>query len=96
MYVTGLGDSGQLGLGVKKAIAQDPTLIPFQYDDYAIVQVMAGVAHSSKLSRSFSRAENNISFVLLVLVSNCGKVFTFGLGSAGQLGHGGTKDILKV
>lgn len=31
-----------------------------------------------------------------MLVSNCGKVFTFGLGSAGQLGHGGTKDILKV
>ena len=31
-----------------------------------------------------------------VLISDCGKVFTFGLGSTGQLGHGGTKNITKV
>lgn len=60
MYVTGLGDSGQLGLGIKKAIAQDPTLIPFQYEDYAIVQITAGVAHSSKLSPSFSSVQKTI------------------------------------
>ena len=52
VFVTGLGDSGQLGLGTRKAIAQDPTLVPFQYDDYTIVQITAGIAHSSKTIQS--------------------------------------------
>ena len=34
--------------------------------------------------------------LLTVLVSECGKAFTFGLGSSGQLGHGGTKYLSKV
>lgn len=76
VYVAGLGDSGQLGLGTRKAIARDPTLIPFQYEDYSIVQIIAGIAHN-------------------ILISNCGKAFSFGLGSTGQLGHGGTKNIPK-
>ena len=33
---------------------------------------------------------------LLVLVSNCGKAYTFGLASVGQLGHGGTKKLYNV
>lgn len=48
MYVAGLGDSGQLGLGCRKAIAQDPTPVQFQYDDYSIIQITAGIAHNSK------------------------------------------------
>ena len=47
VYVTGLGDSGQLGLGCRKAIAQDATLISFPYEDYTIVQITAGIAHNS-------------------------------------------------
>lgn len=31
-----------------------------------------------------------------ILVSECGKAFTFGLGSSGQLGHGGTKYLSKA
>jgi len=46
--VTGLGDSGQLGMGTNRAIAQDPTLIPFEYEKYTIVQVTAGIAHNSE------------------------------------------------
>ena len=48
MYVTGLGDSGQLGLGMEKS-ALVFTLIPFQYEEYNIVSVTAGIAHNSKL-----------------------------------------------
>ena len=51
MYVAGLGDSGQLGLGTRKAVAQDPKLVPFQYEEYTIVQITAGIAHNSKLPR---------------------------------------------
>lgn len=47
VYVAGLGDSGQLGLGCRKAMSQDPTLVSFQYDDYTIVQIVAGIAHNS-------------------------------------------------
>lgn len=31
-----------------------------------------------------------------VLLSECGKAFTFGLASVGQLGHGGTKNLHQV
>ena len=48
MYVTGLGDCGQLGLGTRREMARDPTLIPFQYDDYSIAQIAVGIAHNSK------------------------------------------------
>ena len=47
MYVTGLGDSGQLGLGMEKS-ALIFTLIPFQYEEYNVVSVTAGIAHNSK------------------------------------------------
>jgi alpha-tubulin suppressor-like RCC1 family protein len=75
MYVTGLGDSGQLGLGMEKS-ALVFTLIPFQYEEYNIVSVTAGIAHN-------------------IILTDCGKVFTFGLGSLGQLGHGGTKNLFQ-
>ena len=50
MYVTGLGDSGQLGLGMERRqkAAMVFTLIPFQYEDYNIVSVTAAIAHNSK------------------------------------------------
>lgn len=50
LYVTGLGDSGQLGLGMERhqKIALVFTLIPFPYEDYNIVSVTAGIAHNSK------------------------------------------------
>lgn len=32
----------------------------------------------------------------LVLLTECGKTFTCGLGSVGQLGHGGTKNLSTV
>lgn len=32
----------------------------------------------------------------IVLLTDCGKAFTWGLGSAGQLGHGGTKNLSTV
>ena len=34
--------------------------------------------------------------VFAVFVSSCGKVFSFGLGSTGQLGHGGRESIPSV
>lgn len=51
MYVTGLGDSGQLGLGTERRQKSSLifTLIPFQYEDYNIVSVTAGIAHNSKI-----------------------------------------------
>lgn len=50
MYVTGLGDSGQLGLGTERSQKSSLilTLIPFQYEDYNIVSITAGIAHNSK------------------------------------------------
>lgn len=51
MYVTGLGDSGQLGLGTERRQKSSLifTLIPFQYEDYNIVSITAGIAHNSKI-----------------------------------------------
>ena len=51
MYVTGLGDSGQLGLGMERRqkAALVFTLIPFQYENYNIISISAGIAHNSKL-----------------------------------------------
>ncbi|XP_064403287.1 uncharacterized protein LOC135348856 isoform X2 [Halichondria panicea] len=74
VYVNGEGDCGQLGLGTRHGIAQDPTLLPFPYDEHSIVFVTTGIGHN-------------------ILLTHCGKAFTFGLASQGQLGHGGTKNI---
>ena len=70
VFVTGLGDSGQLGLGTRKAITQDPTLVPFQYDDHTIVQITAGIAHNSKTITVF--ANNN--FYDMCVCSFCVKL----------------------
>lgn len=53
MYVTGLGDSGQLGLGTERRQKSSLifTLIPFQYENYHIVSITAGIAHNSKMNR---------------------------------------------
>lgn len=48
VYVTGQGDSGQLGLGPRVAAAPVPTSILFPCDDYNIVYITAGIAHNSK------------------------------------------------
>ncbi len=48
MYVNGEGDCGQLGLGTRHGIAQDPTLLPFPYDEHSIVFVTTGIGHNSK------------------------------------------------
>lgn len=52
MYVAGLGDSGQLGLGTERRQKSSLifTLIPFQYENYNIVSVTAGIAHNSKMN----------------------------------------------
>ena len=63
MFVSGLGDSGQLGLGTRKAIAQDPILVPFQYEDYTIVQITAGIAHNSEYIQIMTRFLASLSFV---------------------------------
>lgn len=47
MFVTGQGDSGQLGLGPGVAAAPVPTLIPFPWNDFNIIQITAGIAHNS-------------------------------------------------
>lgn len=64
MYVTGLGDSGQLGLGTERRqkSALVFTLIPFQYDDYNVVSITAGIAHNSRL-------KPNSQIVKYILVS---------------------------
>ena len=61
MYVAGLGDSGQLGLGMERRqkAAQVFTLIPFQYQDYNVVNITAGVAHNSRSNSS--RCQQQIS-----------------------------------
>jgi len=46
--VNGEGDCGQLGLGVGRAIAQEPTLVPFPYDEYSIAYITAGIGHNSE------------------------------------------------
>jgi alpha-tubulin suppressor-like RCC1 family protein len=56
VYVAGLGDAGQLGLGCRKAIAQHPALVNFQYADYTIVQITAGIAHNSKRQQCMCKA----------------------------------------
>ncbi len=38
----------------------------------------------------------HLLFMFTVLLTECGKTFTCGLGSAGQLGHGGTKNLSSV
>ncbi len=49
-----------------------------------------------KNSLSYSKHAGILTLSLLaVLVTDCGRVFTFGLGSTGQLGHGGTKNIFQ-
>ena len=47
VYVVGLGDSGQLGLGPRTMAAPVPTCIPFPYEEYNIVHIAAGIAHNS-------------------------------------------------
>lgn len=37
-----------------------------------------------------------ILFFIKVLLTECGRAFTCGLGSVGQLGHGGTKNLSIV
>lgn len=74
VYVSGQGDSGQLGLGPHVHAALIPQCITFPYNEYSIVSITAGIAHN-------------------VLLSDCGKAFTFGLATVGQLGHGGTKNL---
>ncbi len=46
--MAGLGDSGQLGLVTRRGVAIDPTLVPFPYEDFNIVQLAVGIAHNSK------------------------------------------------
>lgn len=53
MYVAGIGGSGQLGIGTTRGLATEPILVPFQYDDYKIVQIAVGIAHNSKLYVGF-------------------------------------------
>jgi len=48
VYVAGIGDSGQLGIGTNRGQATEPVLIPFQYEDFKIVQISVGIAHNSK------------------------------------------------
>ncbi len=48
MYVNGESDCGQLGLGTTHGIAQDPTLLPFPYDEYSIVFIASGIGHNSE------------------------------------------------
>ena len=99
MYVTGLGDSGQLGLGPGRGVAIDPTPLVLPNDEYNIVFVTAGIAHNSKIQQLYMAAVIImiwVSFYITVLLTNCGKVFTFGLSSVGQLGHGGTKNLHQV
>ncbi len=78
----------------------EPILVPFQYEDYRIVHIAVGIAHNSEEMQYFLYDNSCVSILChnfaTVWLSECGKTFTFGLGSTGQLGHGGTKNIPKV
>ncbi len=50
----------------------------------------------SQLTHHFTNNVTKYFPLLLVLLTHCGKVFTFGLASQGQLGHGGTKNLSQV
>ena len=93
MYTVGQGDTGQLGLG-DTMVSKTPMCIPFPYDEYNIVSISAGIAHNSELLAMHAHVTDTLPPP--VLVSECGRAFTFGLGSSGQLGHGGTKYLSKV
>lgn len=73
VFVTGKGDTGQLGLGRSVKMCHGPTLLPVST---GIKYIAAGIAHN-------------------VLITDDGCVCTFGSGTGGQLGLGGTKDVYK-
>ena len=94
MYSVGHGDSGQLGLGPHVKATAVPTCLPLQYDEFNYTLIVAGIAHNGK--QVTIHLEYSYPLYFPVLLTECGKAFTCGLGSVGQLGHGGTKNLSTV
>lgn len=95
MYVTGKGDSGQLGLGRSVKMCHGPTTLSLPA---GIKYITAGIAHSGMYNNSNIMHHTSVPFhhITIVLITDYGYVYTFGSGTGGQLGLGGTKDVYEV
>ena len=88
--MTGKGDTGQLGLGHSVKMCHEPTPLPLTT---GIKFIAAGIAHSGIHT---SQRYTIICYTTAVLITYDGCVCTFGSGTGGQLGLGGTKDVYQV
>ena len=48
MLVSGLGDSGQLGLGPRVKSSGEPRTLELPYEDFNFIFIVAGIAHNSE------------------------------------------------
>ena len=48
MLVSGLGDSGQLGLGPRVKSSMEPRMLDLPYEDFNFILIAAGIAHNSE------------------------------------------------
>ena len=85
--MTGKGDTGQLGLERSVKMC---TPLPLTT---GIKSIAAGIAHSGIHT---SQRYTIICYTTVVLITYDGCVSTFGSGTGGQLGLGGTKDVYQV
>ena len=65
VYAAGQGESGQLGLGPRAAVAPVPVCVPFPYQEYNIVFIAAGIAHNSTFQHACN--DHNILVISIVL-----------------------------